>query len=1792
MEKIYRSILILVLGIFTFISTSAEVIYVKPNSSSSAWQGKSPVYSSLQDALSYASFGDQIWVSQGVYYPTGGTDMSISFELKEGVEIYGGFNGTEDALNERDHILYVTTLSGGIGGDGREDNTTSVVRAVGSSVSPITSATVLDGFIIEEGYALNIDVGGALYLDYASPLIQNVWFRNNSGGIGAAVFGTSTSEATFANCIFSDNKSYSAGGGVYAAGAMTFYHCIWYGNTSDTAPGAATFTSEDAHIYNSIIWGNGQETGAAVSGASIFYSIVEGGYSGDGNIESDPLFYDASQNDFRLETGSPALEAGSNSFTPVWLTTDYLNNSRISGIVDMGVYEGSVETPQISSPGYGDIFESGITSVELVWNWSEGEPDNNVGYKIEYKLDGVEQDAIEGLTLNSYSLDIIGSGKIEWRVAGVDIYDNLSWSNWSVFCIKRGSPVYVKPGGGGSGQSWSDATNLPDAIDNYISGDELWLAEGVYKPNSDTDREAAFELKEGMQIYGGFKGVETSRDERDWYNNKTRLSGEIGTFGDCTDNSNNVIIARGTEENPITLATIVDGVVIEKGYDVDTDGFGAGVQLTNASVSFSNVWFRDNYSYSGGAVYGDDNSSPEFYNCILSNNNAIRYGGAVRAEKRMVFTNCVFYGNSAGDRGGAIDNADNETFVSVYNSIAWGNVAPSNSQFYAIAISNSLVEGGYGETDVLVDDPLFLNAEEGDFRINLLSPCIDAGNNGFLSGDDLKDYSGQERTQGLFVDLGVFEGGNATPFPESPALSEVLSPLNTEVIFEWKWQGSEIPSEVVSYSLEYSINDQDVIEIQSIDKNQLSETVTGFSSADKITWRIAVYTDDIKPYYSPYSVFYIGRGTPIYVKSGASGSGESWTDATDLQTALDMALFGDELWLAEGTYIPTDDGDREVAFEVKDGVRIYGGFSGSETSLIQRDPDKYATVLSGEIGSSGISSDNTFHIVKMEGRVSEPISNETILDGLIIEDGYANISINENEKGGGLYLNHASPTITNVIFRNNYAKYGGALVIRGNSSPRFGNVIFYDNESEENGGALYTEADGDFYNCVWYNNNAGSWGGAIYADSNNESNVLNSIFRNNKALLLSNNFRNVNVSYSLTEDISSGSDDNNIGDGCISGDPLFIDEQNYDFRLNHSSEALDLGSLAIPDWLVVDFSNNSRVLNSRVDIGVFEGGTDTAIPTSPANDTAIALDEGSVTLQWFWPESEPVDVTDYSLVYNINGGEQVVIDNISDLSYVLNGLNVLDRVEWRIYSNHNDGSRRWSAPSKFIVTRGHPIYVTTDGQGQGTSWSDATSLHEALFMAVETDELWLSAGTYYPTEIGDRNAVFELPDGISIYGGFSGSEVTLDERSWLQNMTIISGDIGTLNDDTDNSYNLIKVEGTSDLHIENLIIDGLIIEGSRGGSAMVLEYASPIIRNIWFKNNITSDSGGAIWADSDSEAQFGNVIFTDNSASVFGGAVFAYGALSFYNCLWYENSAPSYGGALAAQQVNIYNSIAWSNSASNGSSFFGPTVAYSIVEGGYDGTGNFDRNPLFLNAESNDFQLRKGSPALDVGQQDVIPDWLLTDFSDNARIEGENIDLGPFEGYIDVELNAPVASSPIDGTVFSTNTKTVTLEWKWLNDIPEGVVSYDVEYRINDDDFQTFSGISSMKQAVVNLMPGYNIRWRVRANTSEGTLDWSDFYTFSVSLATGILETENDTQKVELWPNPLRSGDKLNIEMPFVINQGVLQIFDLSGLNVEEIFFKDLSGIEVNTAGLIKGVYLLRVYDLNGKSWTETFVVK
>jgi hypothetical protein len=238
--------------------------------------------------------------------------------------------------------------------------------------------------------------------------------------------------------------------------------------------------------------------------------------------------------------------------------------------------------------------------------------------------------------------------------------------------------------------------------------------------------------------------------------------------------------------------------------------------------------------------------------------------------------------------------------------------------------------------------------------------------------------------------------------------------------------------------------------------------------------------------------------TRYYVHQSAAGAnnGSSWADAlTDLQAALQLAQSGDEVWVAKGIYFPTPTTDRHISFEPASGVKLYGGFAGTETALGQRDWEANESILSGDIGVPVDSMDNSLTVVYL----LEPDSN-TVIDGFRVRHGHANdisssVPLSRFRSGGGLYImgqsGDAYPDIRNCVFeRNSSVSFGAAVMINGTNhgsvSPRLVQCRFVKNRTLGSGGAIaqfggsLVERGIEFQACSFAQNTANGHGGGIY----------------------------------------------------------------------------------------------------------------------------------------------------------------------------------------------------------------------------------------------------------------------------------------------------------------------------------------------------------------------------------------------------------------------------------------------------------------------------------------------------------------------------------------------------------------------------------------------------------------------------------------------------------------------------------------------------------------------------------------
>ncbi len=292
----------------------------------------------------------EIWVAEGVY--------EESIEMYSNISMYGGFQGTETLLSERNWDLHPTILDAGTASGG--DPAPHVVRM--DEVSNIR----LDGFTLTGGFATGVGedrFGGGIFIRYTEsveifncsihknyalfmgggvlsigipPMFVNCDFTGNTAAIfeGGGLhmdrhFGSGT-ELVLINCRFSGNRSNAGGGlccntfyfptdiiwnclfvnntaaggggGIYTNGKLIMTNTSFFNNTAGAAGGAVYIGSgiRNLDIQNCILWGNSPDSLSLAPGANITYCNIQDGYEGEGNIDADPLFVPGPFGDYYL----------------------------------------------------------------------------------------------------------------------------------------------------------------------------------------------------------------------------------------------------------------------------------------------------------------------------------------------------------------------------------------------------------------------------------------------------------------------------------------------------------------------------------------------------------------------------------------------------------------------------------------------------------------------------------------------------------------------------------------------------------------------------------------------------------------------------------------------------------------------------------------------------------------------------------------------------------------------------------------------------------------------------------------------------------------------------------------------------------------------------------------------------------------------------------------------------------------------------------------------------------------------------------------------------------------------------------------------------------------------------------------------------------------------------------------------------------------------------------------------------------------------------------------------------
>ncbi len=568
-----------------------------------------------------------------------------------------------------------------------------------------------------------------------------------------------------------------------------------------------------------------------------------------------------------------------------------------------------------------------------------------------------------------------------------------------------------------------------------------------------------------------------------------------------------------------------------------TGGNGGAMYNDYSSPTLTSVTFSANSATAGngGAMYNDLDSQPTLTNVTFSGNSATMdsgfnggnggaiYNYATTAPPRL--TNVTFSGNQALDYdalhpayGGAMYTVAGSALIT--NTILWGNLP---DQIYddgsSMMLYNSVAQGGCptGVTcsSIITDDPLLgiLGDYGGGVQTIPLLPASSALDTAHDTACPADDARGVARPQGAHCDIGAFEssrftlaiaGGNnqsalvnaafAQPLWVSVIANNASEPVNGgKVTFTPPALGASAslatsPAAIASGAASVNATANGI-------RGWYPVTAT-MAGANSVSFNLR----NLKP-------------TIFYVKPGASGSCAAWATACELQTALGLATYGDEIWVAAGTYKPTGDSDRNASFQLVNGAALYGGFAGTETARSQRNWVANIVVLSGDIGAAGDSSDNSYNVV-----TANETDSQTVLDGVTVTGGRGT-----GQVGGGVYVHNGSLTLANCRIADNSADYGGGLFQDGSDGRvDVSNCRIELNTTANHGGGLYVGGNVALTDTLVLSNTAVWHGGGLHVTAG-RAELAGGLFGNNRASGGNGGGVNVNngVSVSGTQFISN-----------------------------------------------------------------------------------------------------------------------------------------------------------------------------------------------------------------------------------------------------------------------------------------------------------------------------------------------------------------------------------------------------------------------------------------------------------------------------------------------------------------------------------------------------------------------------------------------------------------------------------------------------------------------------------------------
>ncbi len=1412
----------------------------------------------------------------------------------------------------------------------------------------IESDMHIDGFSLTGG----VGDGAGIYVSSASLHVSNSIVRDNidvSFSSDGAVFLNDDAVAVFENVLFLDNWVGGVDAGLYVfLGSAKVNHCTFSGNGSGIYN---RFSSNNIEVENSIFWNNPDgfgELAGETSSYSVANSIVQGGFSGAGIIDENPLLHVSGI----LTAGSPAIDAavgvspgldfqfegrvdpdlGADELIDVdadglpdsWEMLYIGNLVQGSGddLDDGGIGDGLTNAEELlafTNPNSGDTDNDGLLDGdELYGDGSHGDTDGVVGDPLDADTD--DDGMLDGEeNANGYDLNDASDARGD---SDSDRYPN-------VHEIRNGgdpndpastpTPSFIVSSSGGDFSTIQAAINALPEDSKYAI---VMVAPGEYWENIDLaiGSDVLLISQLGPQhttINGG-------------------LSGQVLTF---------YTSASGA---------VIDGLTLTGGL-----GDGAGLFFNAGEFSVKHCVIRDNIETSvnrKGAVYLGYEANVTFENVLFLNNRVGAKGYALyNYEGTIEVEHCTFSGNGAG-----IFSFTDLSAVEVKNSILWNDLGGSgelSGRDLDYSVESSIVRGGFEGENVFDLNPLLVSG-----LLTEESPAIDvaAGSSATLdlqlkprttpdlgadefadtdndllpdsweimylgdlsqnAGDDLDESGsgdGLSNAEELLADTnpnaadtdadGLNDGdevfGDGT---HGDTDGFETDPLDPDTDSDGLQDGEETDNNLSPTDASDALADSDgdrypnIYEIRNEsnpnDLNSIplpSSVVDLAGGGDFATIQEAV---DSLSYDSGYPIVLVKPGAYVEEVSTDSNDPELLliSDLGSLHTVIDASLTGTALIAGSNIYI--------------DGFTISGG--GASLAVIRAESTRF----------------NMNHCIVRDNSGSDlsPVGTFTLIDGV-------------------------SATVENVLFLNNRVGndevaiyvYGGSLQVL--------NCTFFDN-----GSAIYNDSGLSTiqveHSIFWDDPDGVSELAGVVSPYD----VSNSIVRGGFASegvsdvdpMLAGGFL-VPGSPAIDQATGSGSELDVQLKGRIAPD-LGADE----FVDNDSDGLAD-------SWEYEYFGDLSQGPADDLDEGGTGDGVDNLGEQFAGTDPAVrdSDNDGLLDGDELHGDGTHGDTDGYATDPLSDDSDG---DGIFDAEEGSNGLNPLEYDAYKdldsdrypnIYEirNSSDPGDSQSHPSPTLI-------VDIAGSGDYTTIQSAVDALTTDFSIV-----LVKAGTYIE----------------SVYIGSSAPGALFISELGATSTTVDAGGLDRA----------LWVGKDADF-------DGFTLSGGVGhGAGLYVSGARLGLRHSVIKDNAGSSFQGAAYLDNSASVVFENVLFLDNDVgSSRTGLYVENGTADLLHCTFFGNGSALYSDS-EANRITIVNSVMWSDTGVD-NELLGSSncysVSYSIVQGGFFGIGVIDQDPQLDSAGYPGAQ----SPAVDRGSDSTV---VAFDLDFKTRPTGSAPDLGAYE---------------------------------------------------------------------------------------------------------------------------------------------------------------------------------------------------